>query len=35
MLKVAVFVFFSMPREPVSDLALDYKDYVNPTGCGS
>jgi hypothetical protein len=35
MLKVVVFVFFSLPREPASDSALDYKDFVNPTGCGS
>jgi hypothetical protein len=35
MLKVVVFIFLSLPREPVSDLALDYKDSVNPTGCGS
>jgi hypothetical protein len=35
MLKVAVFVFLSLLRELVSDLALDYKDSVNPTGCGS
>jgi hypothetical protein len=35
MLKVVVFVFFLMPREPVSNSALYYKDYVNPTGCGS
>jgi hypothetical protein len=37
MLKVVVFVFvfFSLPREPVSDSALDYKDSVNPMGCGS
>jgi hypothetical protein len=35
MLKVVVFVFFSLPKELVFDLALDYKDSVNPTGCGS
>jgi hypothetical protein len=35
MLKIVVFVFFSLPREPVSDSALDYKNFVNPTGCGS
>jgi hypothetical protein len=35
MLKVAIFVFFSLPRELVSDSALDYKDSVNPMGCGS
>jgi hypothetical protein len=34
-LKVVVFVFLSLPREPVCDSALDYKDYVNPMGCGS
>jgi hypothetical protein len=27
MLKVAVFVFFSMPRELVSNSALDYKEW--------
>jgi hypothetical protein len=36
MLKVVVFVlFFSLPREHVPNSALDYKDFVNPTGCGS
>jgi hypothetical protein len=35
MLKVVVFVFLSLPREPISDSALDYKDSVNLTGCGS
>jgi hypothetical protein len=35
MLKVVVFVFFSLPREPVFYSALDYKDFVNPMGCGS
>jgi hypothetical protein len=35
MLKVAVFVFFSLPREPIFYLALDYKDSVNPMGCES
>jgi hypothetical protein len=35
MLKVAVFVFLSLPRETVSDSALDYKDSVKSTGCGS
>jgi hypothetical protein len=35
MLKVVVFFFLSLPREPVSDLALDYKGFVNPTGCAS
>jgi hypothetical protein len=35
MLKVAIFVFFSLLREPVIDSALDYKDSMNPTGCGS
>jgi hypothetical protein len=31
MLKVAVFFFFlSLPKEPVSDSTLDYKDSVNP-----
>jgi hypothetical protein len=27
--------FLSLLREPVSDLALDYKDSMNPKGCGS
>jgi hypothetical protein len=27
--------FWSLPREHVSNSALDYKDFVNPTGCGS
>jgi hypothetical protein len=35
MLKVVVFIFFSLPKKPISDSALDYKDSVNPTGCGS
>jgi hypothetical protein len=35
MLKVVIFVFSSLPRELVSDSALDYKDSVNPTGYGS
>jgi hypothetical protein len=35
MLIVVVFIFLSLPRELVSDSALDYKDFVNPTGCGS
>jgi hypothetical protein len=35
MLEVAVFVFLSLLREPVSDSTLNYKDFVNPTGCGS
>jgi hypothetical protein len=35
MLKVVVFFFLSLPREPVSDLTLDYKDSVNPMGCAS
>jgi hypothetical protein len=35
MLKVVVFIFFSLPREPIFDSALDYKDFVNPTGCRS
>jgi hypothetical protein len=32
MLIVVVFFFFNMPKEPVSNLTLDYKDFVNPTG---
>jgi hypothetical protein len=35
MLKVALFVFLSLPRERVYDSSLNYKDSVNPTGCGS
>jgi hypothetical protein len=35
MLKVVVFLFSSLLREPISDSALDYKDSVNPIGCGS
>jgi hypothetical protein len=35
MLKVAIFVFLSLPKELASDSALNYKDFVNPTGCGS
>jgi hypothetical protein len=35
MLKVSIFFFFSMARKLVSDSALYYKDFVNPTGCGS
>jgi hypothetical protein len=34
MLKVVVFFFLCLPKEPVSDLTLDYKDFVNPMGCG-
>jgi hypothetical protein len=36
MLKVVVLFFvFSLPREPISNSTLDYKDFVNPIGCGS
>jgi hypothetical protein len=36
MLKVVVSIFFGLvEREPVSDSALDYKDSMNLTGCGS
>jgi hypothetical protein len=35
MLKVAVFFFLSLSKEPVSTSTLDYKDSVNLTGCGS
>jgi hypothetical protein len=35
MLKVAIFFFLSLPRKPVSESALDYKDFVNPTRYGS
>jgi hypothetical protein len=35
MLKVAVFVFLSLPTEPISGSVLDYNISVNPTGCGS
>jgi hypothetical protein len=24
-----------LPREPISDSTLDYKDSMNPMGCGS
>jgi hypothetical protein len=34
MLKVD-FIFLSLPRELVFYSTLDYKDFVNPTGCGS
>jgi hypothetical protein len=29
------FFFLSLSKEPVSDSALDYKDFVNSTGCAS
>jgi hypothetical protein len=32
MLKVAVFIFCSLPKEPVFYSTLDYKDFVNPAG---
>jgi hypothetical protein len=38
MLKVFFFfflVFLSLPKEPVSNSTLDYKDSVNSTRCGS
>jgi hypothetical protein len=35
MLKVVVFFFLSLPREPIFDSTLDYKDFVNPMGCAS
>jgi hypothetical protein len=35
MLKVYFFIFYSLPRELVSDSTLNYKDSVNSTGCGS
>jgi hypothetical protein len=36
MLKVVVSIFFGLvEREPVSDSALAYKDFMNPTRCGS
>jgi hypothetical protein len=31
MLKVAVFFFLSLPKEPIFDSTLEYKDSVNPT----
>jgi hypothetical protein len=31
MLIVVVFFFLSLPKEPVFDSTLDYKDSVNPT----
>jgi hypothetical protein len=36
MLKVVVFIFFEFAeRVCFSDSALDFKDSVNPMGCGS
>jgi hypothetical protein len=32
MLIVVVFFFLSLPKEPVSNSTLDYKDFENPTG---
>jgi hypothetical protein len=32
MLIVAVFFFMSLPKKPIYDSTLDYKDSVNPTG---
>jgi hypothetical protein len=32
MLKVVVFFFLSLPKEPVSDSTLDYKDSMNLIG---
>jgi hypothetical protein len=32
MLIVVVFIFLSLPKEPISNSTLDYKDSVNPTG---
>jgi hypothetical protein len=34
MLKVVVF-FLCLPREHFPNSTLDYKDFVNLTGCGS
>jgi hypothetical protein len=31
MLIVVVFFFLSLPKEPVFDSTLDYKDFMNPT----
>jgi hypothetical protein len=28
-------IFLSLPKEPVFYSTLDYKAFVNPTGCGS
>jgi hypothetical protein len=35
MLKVAIFFFFELAERAISKSALDYKDFVNPTRCGS
>jgi hypothetical protein len=35
MLKVVVFFFIEPPSEPVFYSTLDYKNFVNPMGCGS
>jgi hypothetical protein len=35
MLKVAILFFLSLPTELVYNSALDYKDSMNPMGCGS
>jgi hypothetical protein len=32
MLIVAIFLVLNLPKEPISDSTLDYKDFVNPTG---
>jgi hypothetical protein len=32
MLIVAVFIFLSLPKEPVSNSTLNYKDSMNPMG---
>jgi hypothetical protein len=33
MLEVAILVFWGLPREPVCNSILSYKDSVNSTGC--
>jgi hypothetical protein len=35
MLRVVVFFILSLPKEPVSNSTLDYKDFVNPMRCAS
>jgi hypothetical protein len=35
MLKVFVFFFLSLPKEPIFYSTLDYKDSMNSTGCAS
>jgi hypothetical protein len=32
MLIVVVFFFLSLPKEPISDSTIEYKDSMNPMG---